>query len=120
MADYCTNGEIKTEKVLFVKKEKKNYIKHPDQIHQICPLLYSEHKEADHRKASHVKYVSDNNNNNNNNNKSSSVTIVADNTDTYMLLVGIARFCCSIIHFCQGTSLSKAFITYHNVSAASK
>ena len=47
LADYFTSGETATEKVLFVTKEKICYIKRPDQMHQVCPLLYSEHKEAD-------------------------------------------------------------------------
>ena len=54
LADYFTSGEIATEKILFVTKEKNCYIKHPGQIRQVCPLLYSEHKEACHRIASHV------------------------------------------------------------------
>ena len=63
LADYFTGGEIATEKILFVTKEKICYIKHPGQIRQVCPLLYSEHKEACHRIASHAKYASDNDNN---------------------------------------------------------
>ena len=47
-------GEIATEKVLFVTKEKICYIKRPYQIRQFCSLLYSEHKETDHRIASHA------------------------------------------------------------------
>ena len=31
--------EIATEKVLFVTKEKFCYIKRPDQMRQVCPLL---------------------------------------------------------------------------------
>ena len=54
LAGYFTSGEIATEKVLFVTKEKICYIKRPDQIRQVCPLLYSEHKEADHRIASYA------------------------------------------------------------------
>ena len=113
MADYFTSGEIATEKVLFVTKEKLCYIKRPDQIRQVCPLLYSEHKETDHRKASHAKYASDNDNNEN-----SSITIVADDTDICILLIRIAFYCRSILYFRQGTSTSKAGITCHNVSAA--
>ena len=113
LADYFTSGVTATEKVLFVTKEKICYIKRPNQIRQVCPLLYSEHKEADHRIASHAKYVSDNDNNEN-----SSITIVADDTDIYILLIRIACYCCSILYSCQGTSSSKAGITYHNVSAA--
>ena len=41
LADYFTSGEIATEKVLFVTKKKICYIKCPDQIRQVCPLLYS-------------------------------------------------------------------------------
>ena len=113
LADYFTCGEIATEKVLFVTKEKICYIKRLDQIHHACPLLYSEYKEADHRIASHAKYVSDNYSNVN-----SSITIVADDTDIDILLIRIACYCRSILHFHQGTSSSKAGITYHNVSAA--
>ena len=40
LAGYFTSGEITTEKVLFGKKEKNCYIKRPDQIHQVCPLMY--------------------------------------------------------------------------------
>ena len=43
LADYFTSIEIATGKVLFVTKEKICYIKRPDQIRQVCPLLYSEH-----------------------------------------------------------------------------
>ena len=113
LADYFTSGEIATEKVLFVTKEKVCYVKRPDQIRQVCPLLYSEHKEADHRIACHAKYASDNDNNEN-----SSITIVADDTDIYILLIRITFYHRSILYFHQGTSSSKAGITYHNVSAA--
>ena len=112
LADYFTSGEIATEKVLFLTKEKICYIKRPDQIRLVCPLLYSEHKEADHRMASHVKYANDNDNNEN-----SSITIVVDDTDIYMFLIRITCYCRSILYFRQGTSSSKAGITYHNVSA---
>ena len=88
LADYFTSGEIATEKVLFVTKEKICYIKRPDQIRQVCPLLYSKYKEADHRIASHAKYVSDNDNNEN-----TSITIVADDTDIYILMIRIACYC---------------------------
>ena len=57
-----TKREIATEKILFVTKEKICYIKRPDQICQVCPLLHSEHKEADHGIASHAKYATDNDN----------------------------------------------------------
>ena len=113
MADNVTSGEIATKKVLFATKEKICYIKRPDQIRQVCPLLYSEHKEADYRIASHAKYASDNDNNEN-----SSITFVADDTDVYILLIRIACYCRSILYFRQGTSSSKAGITYHNVSTA--
>ena len=112
MADYFTSGEIATEKVLFVTKKKICYIKCPDQIRQVCPLLYSEHKEADHRIASRAKYASDNDNN-----KNSSITTVADNTDIYMILIRIVCYCRFILYFCQGISSSNVGITYHNVSA---
>ena len=46
LAGYFTSGEIITEKVLFGKNEKNCYIKRPDQIRQVCPLMYSEHKEG--------------------------------------------------------------------------
>ena len=82
-------------------------------MRQVCPLLYSEHKEANHRIASHAKYASDNNNNEN-----CSITIFADDTGIYMRLIRIACYCRSILYFRQGTSSSKAGITYHNVSAA--
>ena len=108
LADYFTSGEIATEKVLFVTKEKICYIKR-----QVCPLLYSEHKEADHRIASHAKYASDNDNNEN-----SPITIVVDDTDIYILLIRIECYYRSKLYFRQGTSTSKAGITYHNVSAA--
>ena len=113
LADYFTSGEVATEKVLFGTKEKIFYIKRLDQIRQVCPLLYSEHKEADHRIASHAKYASDNDNNEN-----ISITIVADDTDIYILFITIACYCRSRLYFRQGTSSSKAGITYHNVSAA--
>ena len=111
LADYFTRGEIATEKILFVTKEKHFYIKRPDQIRQVCPLLYSEHKEADHRIASHAKYASDNDNNEN-----SSITI--DDTDIYILLIRITCYCGFMLYFRQGTSSSKAGSSYHNVSAA--
>ena len=95
-------------------KEKICYFKCPDQIRQVCPLLYSEHKEADHRIASHDKYASSNDNNEN-----SSTTIVADDTDIFILLIRILCYCRSILYFCRGTSSSKTGITYHNFSAAS-
>ena len=113
LAGYFTSGEITTEKVLFGKKEKNCYIKRPDQTRQVCPLMYSEHKEVDHRIASHAKYASDNDNN-----KYSSITIVADDTDIYILLIRITCYCRSTLYFHQGTSSSKADITYHNVSGA--
>ena len=112
-ADYFTKEETATKKVLFVTKEKICYIKRPVQIRQVCPLLYSEHKEENHRIASHDKYASDNDNNEN-----SSTIIVADDTNIYILLIRIPCYCCSILYFCQGTSSSKASVTYHNVSAA--
>ena len=116
LADYFTSGgEIATEKVLFVTKEKICYIKRRDQIRQVCPLLYWEHKEADHRIASHAKYASDNDNN-----KNSSIPIVADDTDIYILLIRIACYCRSIIYFRQGTSSSKGGIPYHVSAAASE
>ena len=113
LAGYFTSGEITTEKVLFGKKEKNCYIKRPDQIHQVCPLMYWEHKEADHRIASHAKYASDNDNN-----EYSSITTFADDTDIYVLLIRITCYCRSSLYFRQGTSSNKAGITYHNVSAA--
>ena len=111
MADYFTSGEIATEKVLFVTKGKICYINGPDQIRQICPLLYSEHKEAYYRIANNAKYASDNDNNEN-----SSITIAADDTDIYILLIRIACYCRSILYLRQGISSSKPGITYHNVS----
>ena len=114
LADYFTSGEIATEEVLFVTKEKICYIKHPDQIRQVCPLRYSEHKEEDHRIASHAKYASDNDNEN------SSITIVVDDTDIYICLIRIACYCRSILYFLQGTSSGKAGITYHVSAAASE
>ena len=48
------------------------------------------------------------------------ITIVADDTDFYILLIRIACYCRSILYFYQGTSLSKAGITYHVSSAASE
>ena len=113
LVDYFTSGKIATEKVLFVTKEKICYVKRPDQIRQVCPLLRSEHKEAGDRIASHAKYGSENDNNGN-----SSITIVADDTDIYIVLIRIACYCRSILYFRQGTSSSKAGITYHNFSAA--
>ena len=113
LTDYFTSGEIATEKVVFVTKEKICYIKRADQIRQVFSLLYSEHKEEDHRIANHAKYVSDNDNNEN-----SSITIVTDDTDIYILLIRISCYCRSILYFRQGTSSSKAGVTYHNVSAA--
>ena len=113
LADLFTSGEIATEKVLFVTNEKICYIKRPDQICEVCPLLYSEHKEGYHRIASHAKYASDNDNNEN-----SSITIVADDIDICILLIRIGCYCRSILYFCQGASSSKAGITYHNVLAA--
>ena len=113
LAGYFTSGEITTEKVLFGKKEKNCYIKRPDQIHQVCPLMYWEHKEADHRIASHAKYASDNDNN-----EYSSITTFADDPDIYVLLIRITCYCRSSLYFRQGTSSNKAGITYHNVSAA--
>ena len=112
-ADYFTSEEIATEKVLLVTKENFFYIKRPDQICQVCPLLYLEHKKADHRIANHAKYASDNDNNEN-----SSIPIVVDDTGIYILLIRIACYCRSILYFRQGTSSNKAGITYHNVSAA--
>ena len=113
MAYYFTSEEIATEKVLLVTKEKTCHIKRSNRIRQVCPLLHSKHKEADQRIASHAKYASDNDNNEN-----SSITFVADDTVIYILLIRVACYCCSILLFRQGTSLSKAGITYHNVSAA--
>ena len=76
-------------------------------------MLCSEQKETYQRIASHAKYAS-----NNDNNENSSITIAADNTDIYMLLLlRIACYCHYILYFCQGTSSNKAGITYH-VSAA--
>ena len=113
LADYFTSEEIATEKVLFVIKENICYIKRPNQIHQVCPLLHSKHKEADQRIASHAKYAS-----NNDNNENSSITFVADDTVIYILLIRIVCYCRSILLFRLGISFSKAGITYHNVSVA--
>ena len=99
LADYFTSGEIATEKVLFVTKENICYIKLPGQIGQVCLFLYSEHKEADHRIASHAKFGSDNDDNEDN-----SITIVAEDTDIYMPLIRIACYCRSILYFRQCTS----------------
>ena len=107
----CCQVILQVEKLQ--TKEKICYIKRPDQIRQVCPLLYSEHKEADHIIASHDKYASGNDNNEN-----SSTTIVADDTDIFIFLIRIPCYCRSILYFCRGTSSSKAGITYHNVSAA--
>ena len=71
LEDYFTSGEVATEKVLFVTKENICYIKRPDQIRQVCPLLYSEHKEADHRIASMQVIMI-------------IMKIVADDTDIYI------------------------------------
>ena len=106
LGDYFTSGEITTEKKLEKGKKKICYIKRPDQIRQVCPLLYSEHKEADHGIVSHAKYANDNDNNEN-----SSITIVADDTDIYILLIRIACYCRSILYFSRDTSSSKEDFT---------
>ena len=105
LGDYFTSGEITTEKKLEKGKKKICYIKRPDQIRQVCPLLYSEHKEADHGIVSHAKYANDNDNNEN-----SSITIVADDTDIYILLIRIACYCRSILYFSRDTLPAKKIL----------
>ena len=90
------------------------YIKRPDQIRQVCPLLYSEHKEVDHRISRHVKYASDTDNNEN-----SLIAIAVYDADIYILLIRRACYCRSTLYFRQGTSTSKAGNTYHVLAAAS-
>ena len=80
---------------------------------QVCPLLCSEHKVEDHRITNHAKYGGDNDDN-----KNCLITIIADDTDIYILLIRIVCCCRSPLYFNQGTSSSKAGILYHNVSAA--
>ena len=90
------------------------YIKRPDQIRQVCPLLYSEHKEVDHRISRHAKYASDTDNNEN-----SLIAIAVYDADIYILLIRRACCCRSTLYFRKGTSSSKAGITYHVLAAAS-
>ena len=85
--------KLQLKKILFVTKEKICYIKRPDQICQVCPLLHSEHKEADHRIASHAKYATDNDNSEN-----SSITIVADDTDIYIRVTAVLCFISTRAH----------------------
>ena len=90
------------------------YIKRPDQIRQVCPLLHSEHKEVDHRISCHAKYASDTDNNEN-----SLIAIAVYDADIYILLIRRACYCRSTLYFRQGTSTSKAGNTYHVLAAAS-
>ena len=90
------------------------YIKRPDQIRQVCPLLHSEHKEVDHRISCHAKYASDTDNNEN-----SLIVIAVYDADIYILLIRRACYCRSTLYFRQGTSTSKAGNTYHVLAAAS-
>ena len=98
--------------MIITSSEKNCYIKHPNQNREECQLLYSEHKEADHRIASHAKYANEHETNEN-----SSVSIVADDTNVYVFLIRIACYCRCVLYFRQGTYSSKLGITYHNVTA---
>ena len=102
------NGDVYTEKNIFVTKEKKCFVKYANQVAIERPELFSMHSEADHILAFHAKCSAD---------SGDSVFVVADDTDVYMLLLFISSQANGTIYFRQGTSSSKQGITYDNVTA---
>ena len=73
----------------------------------VVPDLFSSHLEADDRIALHANYASS---------PGTSVCVVANDTDVFILLLYIASGCVSTLYFRQGTTKSKAGVTYHNVT----
>ena len=85
------------KKNVYIIKGEKCFQKTEHAVTEI-QTLKSNHKEADHRIFHHTHFAS---------NQHDSACIVADDSDSLVLLLYISRRCCCQIYFREGTHSSK-------------